>query len=304
MRKTETGITLGIISILLLLISTIHCSKEDPDFVKAELQWRIERDQQMRNPTSWLTIAGLFWLEEGEHTFGTDPKNKIRLPEGSAPAFAGTFIRHNDVVKVIHTGNTAMTIEGKQINEQVLTPDASGKPDVIELNDLKMWVIKRGDRLAIRLRDLNAAPYKEYTGLEFFPPRAKYKLNASFTPYSPRKSQVLSTMVGTTTEMEVPGYLTFQIDGREYRLDAFGDYPESNDLFIIFKDGTSGVETYGASRFMGAEILEDGTVDLNFNRAYNPPCAYTHYATCPLSPPQNILTVRIEAGEKKYAKSH
>jgi uncharacterized protein (DUF1684 family) len=304
MRKTETGITLGIISILLLLISAIHCSKENPEFVQAELQWRSERDQQMRSPTSWLTIAGLFWLEEGEHTFGTDPKNEIRLPEESAPAFAGTFILHDDVVKVVHAGDTEMTIEGRRINEQVLTSDASGKPDVIELNDLKMWVIKRGDRLAIRLRDLNAAPYKEYTGLEFFPPRAKYKLNASFTPYSPSKSQVLSTMVGTTTEMEVPGYLTFQIDGREYRLDAFRDYPESKDLFIIFKDGTSGMETYGASRFMDAEILEDGTVDLNFNRAYNPPCAYTHYATCPLPPPQNILTVRIEAGEKKYAKSH
>jgi len=304
MRKTETGITLGIISILLILISAIHCSKEDPEFVQAELQWRSERDQQMRSPTSWLTIAGLFWLEEGENTFGTDPKNQIRLPEGSAPAFTGTFIRHDDVVKVVHAGDAEMTIDGKRINEQVLTSDASGKPDVIELSDLKMWVIKRENRLAIRLRDLNASSYREYTGLEFFPPRAKYKLNASFTPYSPPKSQVLSTMVGTTTEMEVAGYLTFQIDDREYRLDAFGDYPESNDLFIIFKDGTSGMETYGASRFMGAEILEDGTVDLNFNRAYNPPCAYTPYATCPLPPPQNILTVRIEAGEKKYAKSH
>ena len=299
--------TILCILMTICILASIFCSKsapEDPAFVQAELEWREQRDQRMQTPTSWLTIAGLFWLEEGENTFGTDPQNKIQLPQGSAPAFAGKFTMKGDQVEVIALNNTELTIEDDPAKKKVLKSDAEGRPDVIDHADLKMWVIKRGDRLAIRLRDQNAPAFLNYAGLDFYPPRQKYKLKAKFVPYDPPKMETIATVVGTTDEMRVPGYVSFEIDGKPYRLDAFGDYPESKRLFIVMRDGTSGEETYGASRFMSAEVSDDGSVDLNFNRAYNPPCAYTAFATCPLPPPQNILSVKIEAGEKMYKKGH
>lgn len=303
-RRIAVG---GFITLFSVIVSSCNDSKEisdDPSFVKAELEWREARDQSMRSPTSWLTIAGLYWLDEGENTFGTDPENKFRLPEGSGPPFAGKFILHDEKVKVVSSAGSVLRSEGKTIEEMVLKSDKTGKPDIIDLNDLRMWVIERGGRLAIRLRDLNAPRYKNYSGLEFFPPRKKYHIKADLVLYNPPKTVTLGTAIGTETNMVSLGVVKFLLNGKEYRLDAFEEEPGSKTLFIVFKDETSGKETYGASRFMEVHLLDDGSLDLNFNRAYNPPCAYTPHATCPLPPPQNILPVRIEAGEKMYQKEH
>ena len=303
-RRIAVG---GFVTLFSIIISSCNNSKDtsdDPSFVKAELEWREARDQSMKSPTSWLTIAGLYWLDEGENSFGTDPKNSFRLPEGAGPPFAGKFILRKDEVKVVSSAGAGLKNEGKTIKEMVLKSDKTGKPDIIELNDLRMWVIERGDRLAIRLRDLNVPRYKNYSSLEFFPPRKKYQVKADFIVYNPPKTETLATEIGTETNMVSLGYVKFQLNGKEYRLDAFESGSGSKTLFIIFKDETSGKETYGASRFMEARIFDDGSVDLNFNRAHNPPCAYTPYATCPLPPSQNILPVKIEAGEKIYKKEH
>jgi uncharacterized protein (DUF1684 family) len=303
-RRIAVG---GFVTLFSIIISSCNNPKDtsdDPSFVKAELEWREARDQSMKIPTSWLTIAGLYWLDEEENGFGTDPQNRFRLPEGSGPPFAGKFILHKDKVKVLSSAGTVLKNEGKTIKEMVLKSDKTGKPDIIELNDLRMWVIERGGRLAIRLSDLNAPRYKNYSGLEFFPPQKKYQVKADFVVYNPPKMETLGTVVGTETKMVSLGYVKFRLNGKEYRLDAFETRPGSKTLFIIFKDETSGKETYGTSRFMEAHILDDGSVDLNFNRAHNPPCAYTPYATCPLPPSQNILPVKIEAGEKIYKKEH
>lgn len=304
MKLINYGFCYFIFIIILSCIDSQNISGENPTFVKAELAWRDARDQEMRNPASWLTISGLFWLNEGENAFGTDSENDIRLQEGSAPPFAGTFILQNGNIKVLSSEDAELKFEGNTIKEKTLKSDETGKPEIIELNDLRMWVIKRGDRLAVRLRDLNAPRYKNYSGLNFFPPQEKYKIEAAFIPYPSPKIETLTTVVGTEAQMKVPGYIVFKFDGKEYRLDAFETKPQSKALFIIFKDGTNGNETYGASRFMNVKILDDGSVDLNFNRAHNPPCAYTPYATCPLPPLQNVLPVRIEAGEKMYGQGH
>jgi len=297
------------IPLLLMITMMISCNQSqkiinEPEFVKAEEEWRAERDRQMQSPTSWLTIAGLLWLEEGENTFGTDANNPVRFPEGSAPPIAGTFILKNDQTQVVSSSAAELKHEDKVIQEMVLKSDADGRADLISLNDLRFWVIKRGDRYAIRLRDLNAPRFKVYNGLHFFPINHNFKLKGEFVPYTPPKTVEVATVIGTTNIMTSPGYVKFEIDGNEYRLDGFGTPPQSESLFFVFKDGTSGEETYGASRFMGAQVSEDGSVDMNFNRAYNPPCAYTPYATCPLPPPQNVLDVRIEAGEKNYGTGH
>ncbi len=300
--------TYGVFFLLLVLI-VFSCrnSKVERDnsssFEKAELTWRTERDQKMKSPMSWLTIAGLFWLEYGEKTFGTDPRNSIVLPKGSAPPFAGRFILHNGKVRVVSLGSV-LKYQGTVIEEMVMKSDVDGDPDIIELNNLQMWVIERGDRVAIRLRDMNASRYKKYRGLRFFRPKEYYKLKAEFVPFSEPKIMNVPTILGMEAEMISPGYVRFKLHGKDLRLDAFEAESESRKLFIIFRDRTSGDETYGGGRFLMAQVMDDGSVDLNFNRAYNPPCAYTPYTTCPLPSPQNELPVRIEAGEKKYDAGH
>jgi uncharacterized protein (DUF1684 family) len=278
-------------------------SGDDPKtFMQEELRWREKRDEEMRAPTSWLNIAGLFWLKEGENSFGTSWKNPIRLPEGSTPLFAGSFFLDNGTVAVSAAHGTPLKIGGKTIQKSILRGNDTGRPDVVELNDLRMWVIVRFGQCAIRLRDLNHLPYKKYRGLDFFPPNEKYKIQAEFQAFAEPKKVEVGTVIGKSTEMNSLGYVTFKIDGKLYRLEAFSGEPQT--LFFIFGDETNGKETYEASRFMNARILENGKVDLNFNRAFNPPCAYTPFATCPLPPPQNHLKTRILAGEKKYPDSH
>lgn len=279
-----------------------HSAAEDPSFLEQEMAWRKNRDTRMRAHTSWLTIAGLFWLIEGENSFGSSSENNIKLPESSSPPLAGKFIFKDNVVSVIAHPGVQFKVKSNPVTQMTLKADDSGDSDILELNNLNMWVIKRGDRYAIRLRDLNAPPFKNYTGLDFFPPSEKFRIEADFVPFPSPKSVSVETVIGTETEMISPGHVKFTLDGKEFSLLAFQD--DDNSLFFVFRDETSGIETYEASRFMVSQILENGKVDLNFNRAYNPPCAYTPYATCPLPPPENELKLRIEAGEKKFPGGH
>ena len=286
---------------LIICINLHSCVSvnEDPVFIQAELEWREARDQSMKQPTSWLTIAGLFWLQDGPNSFGTNPSNRLQLPEGSAPDFAGTFMLEDGDVNVIPAPGAEIRIDDEIIGETTLRSDASRGTVTLELNDLRLWVIERSGRIAIRMRDFNEPRFVEYNGLDYYPPTSDFRFEAEFVPYESPKRIEMATVVGTTTTSVSTGYVKFVLDGKEYTLDAFRT-GRADRLHFVFKDGTSGDETYGAARFMDSRILEDGTVDLNFNRAYNPPCAYTPHATCPLPPPQNILTVRIEAGEKNY----
>jgi len=307
-RKKGNRVCVLLILCLFLLagisVSPLQClvGNEDQKFITEEMSWRKERDIRMRSPASWLTIAGLFWLDEGENSFGADPSNSMKLPSGAAPPTAGKFILRKGKISVIANRGVDLRVKEQRVTKRIIKGDDSGEPDIVELNDLRMWVIKRGGRYAVRLRDLNNSPFKEYKALDFFPPTKKYKILADYVPYSSPQQITLETVVGTTEEESSSGYVLFKIDGQEYRLEAFSYGPQ--ELFFIFKDETNGKETYDAARFMVSRILEDGKVDLNFNRAYNPPCAYTPYATCPLPPPQNHLKVRIEAGEKKYPGKH
>lgn len=273
-------------------------------FEKEELTWRQEREWEMTSPTSWLTIAGLFWLEEGSNTFGTDPGNDIVLPEGSASSAAGRFELEGATVRVVAAPGVPVTMDGRAISDTVLASDETGRPDVVALNDLRMWVIERGGRYAVRLRDFNAPRYKNFSGLKFYPVDESYRVRGVYTQFPRPRPVLVPTMTGTEATMVSPGYVTFHLGEEHIRLDVFEAGLDSTKLFIVFKDGTSGSETYGACRFLVAEIRDDGGVDLNFNRAYNPPCAYTPYATCPLPPKRNELSVRIEAGEKMYETSH
>jgi uncharacterized protein len=302
MSDLKRILCVGVLVVIIFgMLFSCSRSVKNPEFENAEKEWRTERDKSMKSETSWLTIAGLLWLEEGENPFGSGEKNKVKLPPGSCDDFVGNFILQENVISVI-SENTNLKYDGEIVKEKVLTSDAEGKPVILELNDLRMWVIKRGDKYAIRLRDFNASAYKDYVGLNFYKPTEKYKLVGEFVPYDEMKIVKVGTVIGTDANYNCPGYVKFRIEGDDYQLDAFESGQDK--FFFIFKDETNGHETYGASRFMSSNILENNKIDLNFNRAYNPPCAYTPFATCPLPPPQNYLSVKIEAGEKKYSEDH
>jgi uncharacterized protein (DUF1684 family) len=287
---------------LFLRVSLLPALSESQDFYQEEMKWREDRHKKMLSSSSWLSIAGLFWLMEGENTFGTSAGCRIHLPSGTAPPLAGKFIYHDGQISVEASPDMLLKIHDKPVIQAQLKGDETGKPDIIELQDLRMWIIKRGERYAIRLRDLNHPPFKNYQRLEYFPPSEIFKVQADYVAYLSPKKVIVETVIGTENEMVSPGYVKFTLQGREFQLIAFRE--NSKQLFIILRDQTSGTETYEASRYMYSTLLDNGKVDLNFNRAFNPPCAYTPYATCPLPPPKNELDIRIEAGEKTYPDSH
>jgi len=302
--KNKLQLLLALLLFSLLLgwikpgIAATISKNDNKNFIKDEMKWREKRDKQMRSQDSWLTIAGLYWLKEGENSFGTDPANKIILPQDSAPLLAGKFLFNKGIITVVTQLGVILKVQNIPITHKILKTYDSGKPDIIALNDLRMWVIKRSGKYAIRLRYLNTRAYKNYQKLDYFPPSEKYKIVADFIPYSNPKKVTVNTEIGTKSQMSSPGYVKFKINSQEFQLEAFNG--DSKKLFFIFKDETNGKDTYEASRFMESNLLDGGKVDLNFNRAYNPPCAFTPYATCPLPPPQNYLKICIEAGEKKY----
>jgi uncharacterized protein (DUF1684 family) len=249
-------------------------------------RWRHEREAGLKADGGWLTVAGLFWLKDGVNAAGSSPSSAIRLPRGQA--HFGDFD--------FHDGKTLYRpVDGKPA---VLKADTDpGGPDKVAVGEFTMFVIHRGNRYGIRLKDNNSEFRREFTGLHWFPVRDEYRIVARFVPYEQAHQIAIPNVLGETEKEPSPGYAIFSLHGHEYRLDPV---LEENRLFFIFRDQTSGKETYGSGRFLYAEMPQEGKVVLDFNKAENPPCAFTPFATCPLPPAQNRLQVRIEAGELNY----
>ena len=245
-------------------------------------EWRQKRDAGLRRDGGWLTVTGLFWLHEGQNVFGTGAKSDVVLPSG--PARAGVFELHNGKVTVKMDGATR--------------PLKTDSEEFAKVGRLRLYVIQRADKVGIRMKDPESPYLKEFRGVESFPAREEYKVAAQFVA-DPKKIPI-TNILGQTEPEDSPGYVVFRLHGQEYRLRPVFDDPGSKDLFFMFRDQTAGKETYGAGRFLDTDPPKDGKVVLDFNKAYNPPCAFTPYATCPLPPHENRLPVRIEAGEKTY----
>jgi uncharacterized protein len=246
------------------------------------LTWRAERESRLKSDDGWLTVAGLFWLKEGRNTFGTARINDIVLPEGAAQA--GWF--------ELRAGRVTVHLAGEK--PRALEPDREAAASV-RIQDLTMFPIRRGARYAIRLRDRNSSFRREFTGLRWYPVKEPARITARFVA-APAEITV-PNILGQSEREKSPGYAVFAWEGHELRLRPT---VEDGRLFFVFRDLTSGRETYPAGRFLYAEMPRDGRVVLDFNKAYNPPCAFTPYATCPLPPAENRTPVRMEAGELKY----
>ena len=258
-------------------------------------KWKADMVEDLKQ--NWLPLAGLFWLKPGENTFGTDAKNALVLPENSAPARAGSFVLDGKEVTVKLVPGASATINGKPATTAELDPDRSGHASVVELGTLRMHVILRGDRVGIRVKDLDSPALKKYRGPQFFPLNPRFKVTATWVPSDGQKSVDVPNVLGDVIPTPVAGEARFTMNGQEFRLQALGGNP-AKGLFFVFKDLTSKTETYPPGRFLDSEPVANGTVVLDFNEAYNPPCAVTPYATCPLPPKENQLPVAIPAGEK------
>ena len=244
--------------------------------------WRRNREENLKRDGGWLTVAGLFWLHEGSNTFGRDAGNEIVLPDG--PARAGTF--------ELKSGKVTVRLDG---GERELRADST---DAAKVGRLSLFVIKRSEKYAIRLKDPDSEYRRKFHGIEYYPAKEEYRVAAKWVA-AEEKIPILN-ILGQTEPMVSPGYAVFQLHGKEYRLRPVLETADAKELFYIFRDQTAGKETYGAGRFFYSAMPKDGKVELDFNKAYNPPCAFTPFATCPLPPAENKLPLRIEAGEKKY----
>ena len=277
--------------------------KDSPAAYRSEIEkWKRDRVERLTADDGWLTVVALSWLEEGENRIGSAPPNRVVLPAGKAPAEVGSIrITKGRALFTVARG-VRVTHDGKPVSTMAMLSDADGDPTILEHGTLSFYLIKRGDRLGVRVKDSASAARRSFHGIESYAADPKWRVPATFVPYRPPKSIPVPNVLGTPTREPSPGAVVFSIGGREYRLDAVDEEGEE-DLFLIFGDRTNGETTYGAGRFLYARRPgADGKTVVDFNKAYNPPCAFTAFATCPLPPPQNRLPIAVTAGEKRYGK--
>jgi len=265
-------------------------------YVRSVNDWRAEREAKLRADDGWLAVVGLHWLREGANSVGGRPTADVPLPYGSAVPDVGTIYYSGGTARFEPRPGVDIRINGAPARAQVLRPQP-GDYDTVEVHTVKFFVIKRGDRYGVRVRDANSPERRTFSGLRWYPVREQYRVTGRFIPHSTPTAIMIANVLGAVEPWPTPGKVVFSLDGRELTLHPVLDGPDAHELFFVFRDGTTGSETYGGGRFLYAPMPKNGEVVLDFNKAESPPCAFTAFATCPLPPKENALPVRIEAGE-------
>jgi uncharacterized protein (DUF1684 family) len=288
-------------AVVLAALSPLGAAAPDPAAEEASvLSWRAARTAELTSDTGWLTLAGLLWLNPGTNSFGSAPSNDLVLGNGALAGHAGDFEVTKDQVRFHAEPGANVLLGGAPVKVVELRTDAQGEPTVLTSGPLRFFVIARGGRLAVRVRDLDNPRRLEFKGLQYFPISTQWVVTAHFERYPPGKRLPIVNVLGMQEEQLCPGALVFTRNGRQYRLDAVLEQPDATELFVMLADTTSGRETYGGGRFLHVARPAGDTALVDFNKAYNPPCALNDFATCPLPPPQNRLPLRIDAGELRY----
>lgn len=288
--------------ILTIAISLFACKSKNKAFNKDEYiqsveQWQSKRLERLKDENGWLNLVGLYWLQEGQNPFGSNPANNIVFPE-KAPEFIGSYITYKGNVSVTIQQDVDVFINDSLLKEHEVFTDADHNTTYFKHGSFRWHIIRRGDQLGIRLRDLESPLIDKITEIPSFPIDPKWRIKAKFEKYDEPKTIAIPDVLGNTEYEKCYGELTFNIENKEYSLMPLGDGVNGN-LFVIFADETSAEETYGAGRFLSVEKPDNkGFTYIDFNKATNPPCAFTDYATCPLPPRENVLAVKIMAGEK------
>jgi uncharacterized protein (DUF1684 family) len=275
-------------------------SKTGSDYAAEIQQWRERRVASLTSEDGWLSLAGLFWLEEGESTFGSAKSNDLVFP-APAPGSIGSLVRSGEEVRIQVMPGIDVLHDGKPVSEMVLKNDADGDPSILTHGSLSWYIIQREEgRLAVRLKDSQHPNLASFHGIDSYPIDEAWRVEAHVALNDAPKTLSIPTIYGTVLKEPSPGALVFEVGGETYRLDYL---PEGNDaFFVIFGDTTNKDATYQAGRYVYVDPPgADGKTFIDFNKAYNPPCVFTAFATCPLPPAQNRLQVGVTAGEKRYA---
>ncbi|HYX30726.1 MAG TPA: DUF1684 domain-containing protein [Pyrinomonadaceae bacterium] len=301
-----------LLSLLCISFFAGSCNRRPPKshideaaYAKEIEQWHLERWKELNGESGWLTLVGLYWLKEGRNMVGSDPTMDVILSTDELPPELGNFIVIKGDVGFVPLSE-GFTVEGKPLasilptSESMLPlkSDADDRPTILAHGSLTFQIIKRGDKLGLRVKDSQNPDRLNFKGTEFYPTNSKWRIDAQFEPYNPPKPMPITNVLGMENAESSPGAVKFEVDGKEYRLDAISEKNEPR-LFMIIADKTSGKETYPAGRYLYVDPPDaSGHTIIDFNKAYSPPCAFTKYATCPLPPRQNRLPIAIEAGEK------
>ena len=292
---------------LLLSACSKHAPQVDPVVYQKDVDsWRAERLKKLTGPDGWTTLVGLYWLKQGANHFGSGADNELKLDAAGFPAHVGRFDFDGKHVSFTAATGAAVTSDGKPVRMLKLLTDADNDPKApttLSVGSVSFYAIKRVDRFGVRVKDTAADARVHFKGLEYFPVSEDWRFDAKFEPYTPMKKIPIINILGMEEDMNSPGALLFDVDGKQYRLDTVLEDGET-DYFVMFADQTSGKQTYGAGRFLYVKPPVNGVTVLDFSKSYNPPCAFSPYATCPLPPPQNRLPLSIQAGELTYAGAH
>ena len=283
-----------------IVLASLVSAQAQTDYAKGIEKWRSERETNLKKETGWLTVAGLFWLKEGTNTVGAGEKFDVRLTDKFKQGKFGEIdFKEGKAVLKVEKG-VDVQIDGKSVSAPVdLVSDEKGKPTEIRTGTQTFFLIKREERFGIRLKDSNSEARRNFKGLHWFPVDESYKVTARLEAWPEPKELSVPNVLGGNFKMKSPGVLKFSLNGKECSLQPVVE-DDDGTLFIIFGDGSNRNETYKSGRFLYAEKPVNGEVVLDFNKAENPPCAFTAYATCPLPPAGNKLEVEIKAGEKRY----
>jgi uncharacterized protein len=281
----------------------------DGGWLEEITSWRAQHAVELQKPDGWLALAGLEWLEPGDNSFGAAKDNKIHVP-ASAPAHMGVLRLDGETVTLSPPPEgfpAGFLIDGKLVQAQTLhtDPDHDKNNPRLTIGTLNMYVIHRGERFALRIKDAKSPALTGFHGLKWYAPNHSYRVTAHWIPYAPQKTFTIATLIGTSYPAQLPGSAEFTLHGKTYRLDPILEDPEVAKLFFVLRDTTSATKTYAACRFLYTGFPDHGLdkpgeLVLDFNRLENPPCAYTPYATCPLPPPQNRLPIPLPVGEQRY----
>ncbi len=267
------------------------------EYAESIAEWDSNRLERLKAPGGWLNLAGLFWLNEGENTIGSSSENHHVFRRG--PENIGKIILRDDGVEFVAAPGVPVMSGEEQVERVELITDAEGRATRLSVDSLQFFLIRRGDRIGIRLRDFQHPRIEQLTRIDRYPPDQDWIIRARFIEDEEGLTINIPNVLGDINEESVPGIFEFEYEGETYRL-----YPTGSreNPFLIFGDETSGIETYGGGRFLSPGAPgEDGYVSIDFNKAYNPPCAFSDYATCPLAPRENILPFSVTAGEKRVS---
>lgn len=259
-------------------------------------RWHEARIARLTASDGWLSLVGLDWLQPGTNRLGSAADNDVVLAR--APAYLGTITWAEDgTLSISLDQDSGATIDGKAETNAVLVDDSHTAPTTVAFASVNFIAIDRGGRKGLRVRDSEAETRMRFAGIERFPVDPAWRIVADWQPLDPPVQLATGTVIGTVENYPAPGKAVFEREGQRFELYPVIEVPGDTQLFLIFADATSGKETYGAARFLYAGMPHDGKIVLDFNKAYNPPCAFTPYATCPLAPPENRLALRVAAGE-------